>query len=192
MNLLSWNCRGLGGLRAVHEVTKMVTKYKPQVIFLIETKKKSHEMEWLRSRWKFDRCFLVDGIGRGGGLAMLWMEDAQVVIQSYSKYHIDVSLGQIGNGTAWRLTGFYGDPKTIKRRDSWQMLRKLKNSSQLPWMCIGDFNEILSDSEKLGGALRPQTQMSEFRKVLEDCELTEISSVGGKFTWTRGKVPMLS
>ena len=78
MNLLSWNCRGLGGLRAIREVTKLVNNYKPLVIFLIETKRKNHEMEWLRSRWKFDRCFSVEGTGRGGGLAILWMEEAQV------------------------------------------------------------------------------------------------------------------
>ena len=62
MNLLSWNCRGLGGLRAIREVTKLVNNYKPLVIFLIETKRKTGEMDWLKLRWKFDKCFTVERV----------------------------------------------------------------------------------------------------------------------------------
>ena len=75
MNLLSWNCRGLGTLRAVREVANMVREFNPQVIFLMETKRKRQEMEWLRLRWRFDKVFTVDGVGRGGGLAFCgWMK----------------------------------------------------------------------------------------------------------------------
>ena len=80
MNLISWNCRRLEVLRAVHEVTKLVRKFNPQVLFLIETKRKSTEMEWLRSHWEFDNCFAVDSIGRGGGLALLWSNEAQMEV----------------------------------------------------------------------------------------------------------------
>ena len=84
MTLVCWNCQGLRAPRAVHETTKMVRKYNPQVLFLIETKKKSTEMEWLRSRWHYDNCFAVDSVGRGGGLALLWMNDVQVEVMSFS------------------------------------------------------------------------------------------------------------
>ena len=70
----------------------MVHQNKPLVVFLMETKRKNHEMEWLRSRWKFDRCFTVDGMGRGGGLALLWMMEAGIEVLSFSKYHIDVKI----------------------------------------------------------------------------------------------------
>ena len=36
----------------------------------------------------------------------------------------------------------------------------------LPWLCFGDFNEIVSVEEKLGGALRLQKQMDDFREVI--------------------------
>ena len=68
----------------------MFNLYKPLVFFFIETKRKNQEMEWLRSRWRFDKCFTVEGIGRGGGLALLWMEEVNIEVMSFSKYHIDV------------------------------------------------------------------------------------------------------
>ncbi|XVE57722.1 hypothetical protein DITRI_Ditri04bG0112200 [Diplodiscus trichospermus] len=48
MNLISWNCRGLGSLRAVQELTKMVKKFRLYIVFLCETKRKATEIEIIR------------------------------------------------------------------------------------------------------------------------------------------------
>ena len=53
----------------------------------------------------------------------------------------------------------------------------------LPWLCLGDFNEILSNTEKLGGAIRSQQQMDSFRKVVDYCAFQELSYCGSDFTW---------
>ena len=63
---------------------------------------------------------------------------------------------------AWHFTSFYRDTDTSKRQRSWDMLHQLKNNNLLPWMCAGDFNEILSDEEKMGD-LRLARQMENFR-----------------------------
>ena len=36
----------------------------------------------------------------------------------------------------------------------------------MPWACLGDFNEILSATEKAGGLDRPQQQMEGFREAI--------------------------
>ena len=51
------------------------------------------------------------------------------------------------------ITGFYGNPETHRRQDSWDELVALNRKFQLPWLCYGDFNEILSREEKMGGGL---------------------------------------
>ena len=38
MNLLSWNCRGLGNPRIVRDLHHMVKEKKPTLVFLMETK----------------------------------------------------------------------------------------------------------------------------------------------------------
>ena len=143
MNLLGWNCKGLRGLQAVRKVTNMVNVHKPLLIFLSETKRRTVEMDWLRAKWKFDNYFTMDCIGRVGGLSLLWMEEVKVEVMSFSKYHIDVWVGDRGDPYEWHFTGFYGEPKTNRRHHSWDLLRTLKSQSTLPWFCAGDFNEIL-------------------------------------------------
>jgi len=50
-------------------------------------------------------------------------------------------------------------------------------------VCIGDFNEIVRVEEKLGGAIRPENQMQDFRDCLDFCGLKDLGFTGLPFTW---------
>jgi hypothetical protein len=83
---------------------------------------------------------------------MMWKNEVSVEIKSYSKYHIDSGiLEDSTTDRAWRFTGFYGDPTRARRKESWRMLRFLRNENDLLWLCVGDFNEILYDHKQFGG-----------------------------------------
>ena len=187
MNLLCWNCWGLGNPRTVHELTKLVRRYNPFVLFLSETKRKSVEMERLCVIWGYDNCMMVDSIGKGRGLALLWMNEVCLEVLSFSNHHIDSKLGDPACEETWRFTGFYGYPVAGDRWKSWNILRRLFENNSLLWLCAGDFNEILYDNEKMGGSMRPPKQMEDFRNVTHECNLQEVSFYGPKFTWSRGK-----
>ena len=57
----------------------------------------------------------------------------------------------------------------------------------LPWVCMGDFNEITSLEEKLGGALRSDRQMQMFRDCLDFCGFKDIGFTGLPFTWCNNR-----
>ena len=99
--------------------------------------------------------------GHGGGLALLWDSTMNVSIQSYSAHHIDAEIIQ-ANGLRWRITGFYGHPEAALHPRSWALLRHLSLVSNIPWLVIGDFNDITRLEEKSGGDDRNATQMVEF------------------------------
>ena len=62
-------------------------------------------------------------------------------------------------------------------------LAALNRKFQLPWLCFGDFNEILSREEKLGGALRSQRQMDGFKEVVNVCGFKDLGYNSPDFTW---------
>ncbi|XP_028114340.1 uncharacterized protein LOC114312309 [Camellia sinensis] len=87
----------------------------------------------------------------------------------------------------WRFTGFYGHLETCKRKDSWELLRRLNSQLALPWICARDFNEILFDFEESGLRGRDRYQMEAFRKVLGDCNLSNMGYIGNCFTWCNNR-----
>ena len=66
------------------------------------------------------------------------------------------------------LHWLYEAPEVVNREDSWSLLRHLGSQFEMPWVCIGDFHEII---EKLGGPIRPEKQMQSFRDCLDFCGL---------------------
>ncbi|XVF10188.1 hypothetical protein REPUB_Repub07fG0161200 [Reevesia pubescens] len=85
----------------------------------------------------------------------------------------------------FRFTGVYGHPDTGQRKNTWNLLQRLRANSFLPSICEGDFNELPSDDEKLGGAIRPMWQMNAFRQVILDCDLSKVPVQGPLYTWSR-------
>ena len=119
---------------------------------------------------------------------MLWKERTTVKVQTYSQAHID-ALVDGGEGVGWwHLIGFYGNPDTVKRPESWAQLRHLKGTSTLLWLTIGDFNEITGALEKEGGSNRLRQQMKNFIDTINFCGLRDLGFNGPKFTWIYHRV----
>lgn len=53
-----------------------------------------------------------------------------------------------------------------------------------PWMCFGDFNAILSPTDKLGGDPPNYSHIQEAMKTCRDCDLHEVDFTGYHFTWS--------
>ena len=88
-------------------------------------------------------------------MALLWTREVNLDINSYSGSHIDAIVKESEGNFQWRITGFYSHPETHRRYESWRLLAFLHSQLQLPWLCLGDFNEILSVNEKDGGITPP-------------------------------------
>ncbi|PON53625.1 Endonuclease/exonuclease/phosphatase [Trema orientale] len=79
---------------------------------------------------------------------------------------------------------FYGAPETSNRRRAWTLLTRLYDSNPLiPWLVMGDFNEILSPTDKLGGAIQCESLIDAFRQVLDLCSLYLLDCNGEYYTW---------
>ena len=133
------------------------------------------------------RCMLaVPSIRRSGGLALLWMEEVDLHVQTYTCNHVD-ALFFNGSNLTCRLTGFYRWPEEQIKHESWQLLKHLHTRISAPWICVGDYNEILSSDEKQGGVPKPLNHMEAFWATLLHCGLEDIGFQGNIFTWNNGR-----
>ena len=147
MSLLVWNCRGFGNLCTEDQLAYLVWAKDPSVIFLAETWTDKVRLEQVQRRIQFKNLFEVLRINKGGGLVFFWKEGFPLDIETYSKNHIDTKINK-NTKNERRFIGFYREPNTQKRHESWKKLRNLKNQGSSPWLCAGDFNEITRQSEK--------------------------------------------
>ena len=108
MNCISWNCYGLGRPGAVLELTEMVKKHSPSIVFLMETRSKANTLKNLRSKLNMENVHLVPRHNTGRDLALFWKIGINLHILDSSPSHIDVVVNP-GVDDAWRFTGFYGN-----------------------------------------------------------------------------------
>jgi hypothetical protein len=58
------------------------------------------------------------------------------------------------------------------------MLRFLRNETDLPWLCVGNFNEIIYAHEQFGGNDRGEWMMEGFRDVISYVGFTDLGFSG--------------
>ncbi|XP_074299432.1 uncharacterized protein LOC141630527 [Silene latifolia] len=184
MNLLSINCRGLGKPDTVNALRALVRREAPAMLFLCETKLCGREMRRVREKLEGYYGMEVDNVGRSGGLAFLWRKEIECTFVSDFVHHMDYIIRE--EEKEWRVTGFYGWPAVTDRHLSWKLLRILGEQSTLPWLCVGDYNEILYSTEMLGGS-RAQWQMNNFQEAVDKCGLRDVQWEGYQFTWDNGQ-----
>lgn len=156
MNYLSWNCRGLGTPRAIRILRDLIKSQNPDLIFLSETLVEGSVISNIADQLGFNNVFTVDKIGRSGGMAVLWNRKVECQVIDSTRNHIDLHVME-NSVAVWRLTCYYGYPERSRRREAWDMLRKLSENVNLPWCIFGDFNDLLYDADKRGPHPIPST-----------------------------------
>ncbi|KAK1355103.1 hypothetical protein POM88_048359 [Heracleum sosnowskyi] len=157
MSTLSWNCHGLGTPWALQFLKESILQKIPDFVFLSEILCKRDRVEKIKSLIGFDGAFTVDTQGHRGGITFLWRNQCEVELFSYSTNHIDVLIETKG-WNKYRLTGLYGEPDRMKMKDTWELIRKLHSQMSVPWVILGDMNNITRQEEKRGG--RPYGRLS--------------------------------
>jgi exonuclease III len=147
MRLATWNCRGMGNGPAVRGLLDFQKQEDPDVLFLCETKMVESNLQKFKSLLGMHGMEVRYCEGKINGLVMFLKKEVNVKLCSFSKFHIDVQIEE-EDGFKWRFIGIYGEPTTEKGDITWRLMRIVSKKNKLPWLCIGDFNEILFNREK--------------------------------------------
>ncbi|XP_074315654.1 uncharacterized protein LOC141651861 [Silene latifolia] len=81
------------------------------------------------------------------------------------------------------FTVVYGMNKMVDREPLWDSLCKYDSGISGPWIVGGDFNAIMANNERSGGAPITNSEMRHLLQVTQDCQLTDLCAKGAFYTW---------
>lgn len=89
-------------------------------------------MELVRNQLGFDYSFVVNYRGLSRGIAFLWQCHMSICLDSFTYNHMSLKVSFIETAKQCLLIDFYGSPLTSKRKESWTLLRVLKDYDYRP------------------------------------------------------------
>ena len=89
--------------------------YKPQLVFMCETKLMTIQMNNVGKKLNFNNYFTVSSNEKSGGFAILQNSSIRVNITSFSNYHIDVEV-DTENEKHIRCTRVYEHAETSQKK----------------------------------------------------------------------------
>ena len=83
-------------------------------------------MENVKKRMKFDECFVVDAVGRLGGMALMWNSEVHILEICQTALTIEAHVIDPETQVDWWLIGIYASYQDIIRRNPWKVINRRK------------------------------------------------------------------
>lgn len=183
ISILAWNVRGAGNAEFRRAFFDLIARYKPNVVLLTETRVGGDRATAIINSLGFHRHYKVDPMGYAGGLWLLWNdEQINMHIEGHTFQEIH-AVAEVSATIRVLLSFVYGSPDRNRRKILWSNLVSVASLTDMPWLVCGDFNDILSPSEKWGRRDACRTRMGEFQNCINSCGLSDLGFTGPKFTW---------
>ena len=107
-----------------------------------------------------------------------------VFVLSSTKQEIHATIKECSNNLSWLLSSIYASPRLVERRILWSNRAKVAQLHTLPWLLLGDFNEILSGEDKFGGRNINLNRALDFKGYLDASNILDLGFFGLKYTWS--------
>lgn len=188
MIIRCWNVRGLNNPLKQHEVVNLMRKHKLDVCCFLETKLVSSKVSSMRqfrlNNWKVLSNAAAASTAR---IVVFWNPTTvNIELLDFSAQGLHVLISNLVHQFKFYASFVYGFNTIIARRALWDDLRNWSPNS--PWLILGDFNSLLSQSDKHRGELVSTYETSDFRQCCSDLGLSDLNYSGSHFTWSNGSV----
>lgn len=133
-------------------------------------------------------AIVVATVVRSRGLALLWKNEIIVHLRPMFVHHIDVEINEgIGNNPG-DIRASIGDRRLKTGIYPGNFWGELASQTNLPWMCLGDFNEILCEIEMKGRVVRAEWKNQNFKEAIDVCGFRDIPWSGYEFSYDNGRL----
>jgi hypothetical protein len=160
----------------------------PAILILIETRLGGARAAELAKSFPFDGFLCTNTIGFAGGIWILWKAAAvELELLTSTEQEIHVSAQVKDSNSLWLLSAIYASPRRSERKVLWKNLMVISGLHNLPWVMVGDFNDIISGDEKWGGNSPVASRIAEYNNCMNTCSMLDLGFSGPKYTWSNGQ-----
>lgn len=162
----------------------MIKLHNLDMLIIVEPKISGRRVE--EALKKINMCCLkiIEAEGRSGGLWVFSrsrVHTVEVIKKGFNFIHLSIKGGGISE---MLCTAVYIFSQTTRKKLCFDNIKELARGISKPWVIIGDFNEILGEVEKKGGAPLDHSRCFRFRRWLSDCGLINLEAIGPRYTWS--------
>ncbi|KAI9113904.1 hypothetical protein K1719_015155 [Acacia pycnantha] len=173
-NLIYWNVRGACGRDFLQNIRAVCNWNKPCLLFLAETKTESVDRLRCVSILGFDGMSYVPSVGRSGGILASWNSAfIEVEVLRLDRQFIHLRC-RYPNEDWFCVTALYAIPDNSHKQILWNQLGGIAVSMNIAWSVIGDFNDIATLEERMGGSSGCALRCSLFTDRLQACNLMDV------------------
>ncbi|OMP01255.1 reverse transcriptase [Corchorus capsularis] len=175
--------RGAGGKAFLRHAKDLLRAQKPTCFVLVEPRISGNNARRVVRRLGFSKFHIADPVGYAGGIWMCWDNgavDIEIISSSPQVIH---SIVRRPNAVEFLLTAVYASPVLETRRNLWKSLEAFAENVSLPWVVVGDFNDVLHSGEKYGGNQPSLGRCNAFNSMITYCGLIDLGFKGPSFTW---------
>lgn len=177
-------CSQLCSKRSNQHVRELIKRYRPELIFLFETHVPfaGSSCFWEREGYK---CVAVEETqGQSGDVWVLANKSSLAVFNVIYSMPQCITLEIVSGSVSWACSAVYASPNFSLRCNLWDHLSNLRRSISVPWVMIGNFNDVSLPSEQRGGIFS-HMRAGRFAQMMSNCEMLDLDFFGSKFTWQR-------
>jgi hypothetical protein len=184
VSVLSWNVWGAANKRSQRHIMDVTRKYSPTFLIIVETHTSYEKTKKFWIRAGYASIHTVDARGHSGGIWLLKQNGSNIAADIFEVYKDTITICLSLGGASWFLTGIYASPVHTSRLELWNHIADMRRDIVGPWLLIGDLNEIIHPSEQRGGVFS-HARAGPLIKMMDSCNLVDVNTIGGKFTWSR-------
>ena len=130
----------------------MAINHFPSIMIITETRVGGDRAARIREDLPFDGFFVTETIGYVGGLWLLWKKkEVDVFVLSSTEQEIHATVKVRDSDLTWLISPVYASLRIAERKILWENLTQVAQLHNMPWLLLGDFNEVLSSEDKFGG-----------------------------------------
>lgn len=155
--------------------------------FVLETRCDHNKIQNSFMLLGFDEHLVMENQGFIGRIWVAWKkEHLRVNLCTKDTQYIHLQI-QTQAGNSWFFITIYASPDEVNISVLWEELKSLENNVHDTWMLVGNFNDIISKTEKKGGVITSSRKCNLFKARVYEYKLMDLGSFIPKFTW-RGPI----